>query len=134
MTTVSNLQTVHDIYAAFGRGDIPFIMDAIADNAVWEHSGDPALLPFAGTFSGKAEILQFFQLLGGNANHTTFVPSNFREEGSKVINDIYLEGVTRTTGKPYTANSIFTWTFDDNGKISHWKNEGDTSSLEAAFV
>ena len=34
---MSNLQTVQDIYAAFGRGDIPAILDELADDVRWDH-------------------------------------------------------------------------------------------------
>ena len=34
--SVSNLATVRGIYAAFGRGDIPAILDALAEDVEWE--------------------------------------------------------------------------------------------------
>jgi len=35
-----NLETVKRIYAAFGRGDIPAILDTLADNVAWEAWAD----------------------------------------------------------------------------------------------
>ena len=32
----SNLQTINTIYEAFGKGNIPAIIDCIADNSEWE--------------------------------------------------------------------------------------------------
>ncbi len=33
---MSNLGTTQAIYEAFGRGDIPFILDQLADDVAWE--------------------------------------------------------------------------------------------------
>ena len=35
-----NLETVKQIYAAFARGDIPAILDTLADNVAWEAWAD----------------------------------------------------------------------------------------------
>lgn len=38
--TASNIQTVQEIYAAFGRGDIPAIPGHLAENVIWEYDKD----------------------------------------------------------------------------------------------
>ena len=51
MTAISNLETVQHIYEAFGKGDIPGILANLSEEALWEHHGNPQVIPFAGTFN-----------------------------------------------------------------------------------
>ncbi|HMQ63305.1 MAG TPA: nuclear transport factor 2 family protein [Flavilitoribacter sp.] len=133
-TAISNLETVQQIYAAFGMGDVPAILDKLSDDAVWEHYGNTDLVPFAGKFVGKGEVLRFFQLLSQNTRFSNFQPSNFREEGHTVINDLYMDAMAVPTGKTMQATVTFYWTFDSHGKVVHWKNEGDIHLIDAAFT
>ena len=62
-----NLETVKQIYAASGRGDIPAILDTLADDVAWEAWADnsasklgvPWLLPR----HGKSGAAEFFGLV-----------------------------------------------------------------------
>ena len=38
--TTSNAATVADAYAAFGRGDVPAVLDRLAPDVAWEHWSD----------------------------------------------------------------------------------------------
>ena len=133
MTTVSNLSTVQSIYEAFGKGDIPTILANLSDNAVWNHYGNPSIVPFGGIYNGKDEIVQFFQKLGQNMQFASFHPHNFREAGNQVINDVSMEATAIPTGKSATTKVQFTWTFDENGKVTNWKNEGGLDIIEGIF-
>jgi ketosteroid isomerase-like protein len=59
---MDNVELVKTAYAAFGRGDIPAILDLLDDSVEWSC---PLTLPQGGAFSGKDGALQFFQGLGG---------------------------------------------------------------------
>jgi ketosteroid isomerase-like protein len=52
-------QTVKEMYAAFGRGDVGEIMQHVADDVLWESEG-PGELGFTGIRHGKQETLGFF--------------------------------------------------------------------------
>lgn len=56
---MGNLQTVQDIYAAFWRGDIPFILNALAEDVEW-HEPPGGEAPFKGTYRGREGVGQFF--------------------------------------------------------------------------
>ncbi|MEK7254855.1 MAG: nuclear transport factor 2 family protein [Bacteroidota bacterium] len=128
-----NLQTVQDIYARFGQGDIPGILEKLSPDAVWVHGADPAVVPYGGTYQGVAGAGEFFQKLGQNAQITSFTPSNFRVDGNKVMSDMAIEGKSLTTGKNWSENSVFVWEFDDSGKVARWEATGDFASMNAAF-
>ena len=127
-----NQQTVMDNYARFGQGDVPGILTTLADNVVWIHPGNPELVSFAGTYNGPAGVGQFFEKVGASVQFLTFQPSNFREEGNRVINDCHIEGKVLATGKTYVSDVVFTWTFGPDGKALRWEATGDISGLEAA--
>lgn len=129
----SNLQTIQQIYACFGQGDIPGILAKLADNVTFFNGADPAIAPFGGTFRGKDEVIRFFGALGNTTQTTHFEPSNFREEGGKIVNDVVHKGTVLSTGKPFNVSALFTWTFNDAGQPVDWKGTGDFSSMNEAF-
>ena len=60
--------TVTGIYEAFGRGDIPFNVDRLADDVQWEQwtawSPHEAGVPWLQPRRGKEGALEFFQIIG----------------------------------------------------------------------
>jgi ketosteroid isomerase-like protein len=56
-----NVAVVRAAYAAFGRGDIPAILELLHDDIAWSA---PRSLPQGGTFAGKDGAVQFFQGIG----------------------------------------------------------------------
>ena len=128
----ANVKTAMDGYAKFGAGDIAGIIASLDPNVVWVHTGDPALIPFAGTFRGQAEVGLFFEAVGKSVQITVFNPTNFREEGNTVINDIHIEGIVTATGKSYIDKGRMKWTFGPDGKAVRWEVVGDVPGLTAA--
>ncbi|OWY21492.1 nuclear transport factor 2 family protein [Sphingobacteriales bacterium UPWRP_1] len=129
----NNLATVQQIYACFAQGDIPGILAKLADNVTFFNGSNPAVAPFGGTFRGKDGVLQFFQNLGVTTQTTHFEPSNFREEGGKIVNDVLHNGIVTPTGKPFSVMALFTWSFNEAGQVTDWKGTGDFSSINNAF-
>ncbi|MBL7829110.1 MAG: nuclear transport factor 2 family protein [Saprospiraceae bacterium] len=128
----ANVQTAIDGYNKFGAGDIPGILASLDANIVWSHDGDPALIPFAGTFKGQAEVGRFFENVGKSVKVTVFNPTNFREQGNQVINDTHIEGVLLATGKTYVDDVVMTWTFGPDGKVIAWEAKGPMTGISAA--
>ena len=56
-----NVELVRGAYEAFGRGDIPAVMENFADDIDWHVS---EVLPQGGDAHGTEEVGQFFQRLG----------------------------------------------------------------------
>lgn len=61
----ANLAVVGGIYEAFGRGDIGFILDQIADDCEWEswldNHGQEAGIPPMQPRHGRAGVAEFFE-------------------------------------------------------------------------
>lgn len=128
----ANVKTAMDGYAKFGAGDIPGILASLSADIVWTHAGDPALIPFAGTFRGQAEVGRFFELVGKTIQVKVFNPTNFRENGNVVMNDCHIEGVVAATGKSFSDDVVMTWTFGPDGKAVTWEASGTMAGLAAA--
>lgn len=130
----NNLATVQQIYACFAQGDIPGILAKLSDDVTFFNGSDPNVAPFGGEFKGKDGVIRFFTALGGNVQTTHFEPSNFRETGHQVINEVRHDGIVPATGKPFSVTVGFSWTFNDSGQVTDWKGTGDFSSIDAALV
>lgn len=129
-----NLTTVQQNYARFGQGDVPGILSTMTEDAVWTHPGNPAIIPFAGTFTGPAEIGRFFENVGKSVQITRFEPFDFVENGNTVVNKINIAGTSLETGKTYSAVMEFRWMLNAEGKVTSWQAIGDVSTLELALT
>ena len=131
----ANVQTVMSNYAAFGKGDIPAILATLAPHCTWYHVGNPAIVPFAGTFSGPEEIgNKFFGAIPGAVQILSFEPSLRAEEGNTVITSVNIRGKSVATGKEYENTVEMRWTFDAAGKVVDYKNIFNPAALEAALT
>ena len=58
---MSGGDVIRQAYDAFGRSDIPGVLELLADDVQWDV---PDLLPQGGSFSGREDVGRFFQRLG----------------------------------------------------------------------
>ena len=63
MSERTNADVVQQGYEAFGRGDIPALLDLLTDDVEWTLQG-PSVIPFAGTRHGHEGVAEFFSVLG----------------------------------------------------------------------
>jgi uncharacterized protein len=47
-----NLQTIHKVYEAFGRGDVEGVISMLTDGVTWATPGPPDIIPYAGEKQG----------------------------------------------------------------------------------
>ena len=66
-----NATTVARLYAAFGKGDIPFIVSHIDDKCHWIGAGK-GYLPQGGIYAGKGAV-QFFAKLNEAVDFKSFI-------------------------------------------------------------
>src|SRR5437763_473048 len=60
-----NIQTIKDLYAAFGRGDVPTILAALSPDVSWEVEA-PAEISIAGIRKGPEAVKGFFQAIAAD--------------------------------------------------------------------
>ncbi|MBZ5633144.1 MAG: nuclear transport factor 2 family protein [Acidobacteriia bacterium] len=59
------IQTIKDLYAAFGRGDVAAILSQLAPDVSWEVEA-PAEVAFAGIRKGPEAVKGFFQAIASD--------------------------------------------------------------------
>lgn len=126
-----NLETVKNIYAAFGRGAIDVILAALADDVAWEawadNSAARAGVPWLQPRRGKAGAAEFFSLLG-----STLVVKEFRvlalmDGGNTIAAEFEIACDIPPTGGQYRDEEIHLWTFNDAGKVVRLRHYADTA-------
>jgi uncharacterized protein len=130
----NNLATVQQIYEAFGRGDIPFILGQLAEDVQWEQwaesSAHAANVPWLAPISGRDNVVGFFQVIGSwKINH--FAVTNVLVGGNQVAATIEIEAEL-PTGATLRDEEMHLWTFDDTGKVTHFRHYSDTAKHIAA--
>jgi ketosteroid isomerase-like protein len=130
MNEQQNVGTVQDIYEAFGRGDVQFIVDQLTDDIHWVSHFD-ALVPWAGDFSGKERVPLFFEAIFQSVKVEAFEPMEWIVADDAVVSLGEFACRVRTTGKQARTRWVFVWKFRD-GKICSYEQFHDPA-LAAAF-
>ena len=100
---MSNTATVQEAYAAFGRGDVPAILEKLADDVVWESEG-PAILVYTGVRRGKAEVKGFFDALGANHANPQLTITDYVASGDIVMTIGRYAATMKATGKKFDSS------------------------------
>jgi ketosteroid isomerase-like protein len=129
---MGNLEEVKDIYAAFGRGDIPAVTARFALDIDWDWYG-PESIPFAGTYKGRDGATELFQRLAANCEFHSFEPRDFYADGNAVVVQGWMDVTARPTGQRWDNYWIHLWTFKD-GLVARLREYHDTAAVAAAFA
>lgn len=131
MAASNTLQHVQDAYAAFGRGDIPALMELLADDIEWIIPG-PTDLPWKGVRYGKPAVQEWFGLLFQNIEFRAFAPQQFITDGDTVVCLVHNETTMRRTGRSLSYTEAQIWRFRDN-KLVRFQIFEDTAAIAAAY-
>ena len=131
---MSHTQTIQHLYAAFGRGDVPAILNHLADDVAWDNSGVASKeCPWNGNFTGKAHVPAFFKAVGENLDFAVFEPQTFVESGNHVTVVLRIEARLKKNGLPLKNDAVHVWTFNNTSKISKYQHFNDTAAELAAW-
>ena len=128
----NNAEFIHNMYAAFSRGDIPAILAAVADDAEWISYG-PAGIPYAGVFKGPAGAAQFFQALGGTQSEQKLTILETYSDGDQVMTVGRYSGVVNATQKRFDFEVAHFFTVR-NGKVVRFLDFYDTAAQLEAYT
>ncbi len=132
MAEQENAQTVKEIYAAFGRGDVPAILDTLAGGFEWHHHGPPDIVPWARSRHTRDEVADFFKVLADNLEVLAFEPQEYVAQGDKVVALGVFRARVKSTGRPFEYRWAMEWTFRDD-KVVQYRAYDDTAAIVAAF-
>ncbi len=123
------LGTLGSVYAAFARGDIDTIIAAMADDVKWEHWQDnraqQAGVNWLQPRQGKEGARAFFASLAP-FEFPQFDILSMMTGGNKVAVEVELTVFVPTLNARVKEEEIHLWTFNDDGKISHFRHYLDT--------
>lgn len=123
------LETVQSIYAAFGRGDIPAILAQLADDVQWEHwpdhRGQQAGVPWLLARHSRAEVAQFFAVVGQMQFHR-FELQDLLVGKDRVVAMVSIDA-TMPSGRRGQDEEIHLWTLNAQGQVSGFRHYIDTA-------
>jgi ketosteroid isomerase-like protein len=130
---MTNIDTVSEVYAAFGRGDVASILEVLADDIEWEYGMADAGVPWLRPRTGRAGALEFFQSLSA-VQFLKFEPTMLLASGDVVVALIDLACVVTATGIPIEEESeVHIWHFDGDGKVARFCHKLDSHQHWAAY-
>ena len=130
MSEQDNVRAVQAMFAAFGRGDIPAVLDALTDDVEWRLAG-PTEVTYAGTRRGRDQVAEFFKVLGQASEFEVFEPQEYIAQGDKVVVLGHERQRVRATGQVAENDWAMVFTLRD-GKIAKFRNYEDTAAVAAA--
>jgi uncharacterized protein len=126
----NNLETVNSIYEAFGKGDVPAIIDHLADNVQWEqwadNSSQKAGVPWMLARTGKDGALEFFKS-AGELDIKDFRVLSVMGNENQVAVEFVIEADVPATGGHYRDEEMHLWTFNEQGKVIRLRHYTDTA-------
>jgi hypothetical protein len=138
MSAEKNLRIVQDMYAAFGRGDIPFVLAQIADDCdgfgVVSATSTGVSWHVGTEVKGKAGAVRYFEALAGTVEHKAFEQRDLAATGDHVYATVRLVLAIKATGKTLELPEVVHhFTFRD-GKVVRCRVIEDTAASAAAFA
>ncbi|MGC4085218.1 MAG: nuclear transport factor 2 family protein [Vicinamibacterales bacterium] len=117
------------MYAAFGRGDVPAILDCLADDVHWEqwedNSAQKAGVPTMIGGTGKAAVASFFAEVG-RMQIAEFRVLDLMTSERQVAAEVFIDTIA-SSGRRYRDEEVHLWTFDDAGKVTRFRHYIDTA-------
>ena len=129
MTTQANVAAITKIYDAFGKGDIPYIIDQLSDDVHWMTHIEP-IVPWSGDRSGKTNVPSFFQAIDDSVDVLSFTPGDFVAEGDTVVSFGSFGCRVTATGKSATTAWVFIWKLRD-GLVTSYEQFHDPAIADA---
>jgi len=133
MSANDNIKTIQSVYEAFGRGDLPAILDAVTDDVDWASDASSTEVPWWGVRHGKDEVTDFFVKLADATEVTEFTPLELIGEGDTVLTVVRFGVKAKESGREATMLLHHYWKFRD-GKACYVRSSEDTAQVTAALT
>ena len=126
---MSNIKVIEEIYASFGRGDIPAILRHLAEDVEWEYAyrAAPNPVPWLQPRREKTGVAEFFKSLQDNLDIHRFGVNALAEGANLVVGIIDIEMTVKRTGKRIAEHDeAHIWRFNDAGMVVRFRHCADT--------
>lgn len=127
MTVTTPLETVQQIYAAFGRGDLPALLEGLADDVTWEYGAAPNPVPWLQPLQGRAAVPRFFDALLSAVEFQRFEVRRLLADGPLVVALVDAEFTVRATGRRVVeTDEVHLWHFGPDGRVQRFRHRADS--------
>lgn len=130
-TVDEHLRTVQGIYAAFGQGNLPAVLEALADDVEWRVDGPP-LIRYAGVRRGRRQVAEFFAALAEAVEMERFEPRRFIAQGDCVVVLGCEQLRVKSTGRTVRDDWVQVFTFQ-GGRVAQFREYLDSAAVAEAF-
>ena len=131
MNTQQNIELVQQAYAAYGRGDVEYVLACMLPEVDWEIPAVPAL-SFTGKRHGCDQVAEYFRLVGEKQAMREFTPREFIAQGDKVIVLGHGAWTAKETGQDFESDWVHVFTLKD-GRIAAFREFMDVHVAVEAF-
>lgn len=124
---MGSIETIQRIYSAFGRGDVPVILEALAPDVTWEYGTVPNEVPWLAPRRGREAVAGFFQALAAGANVESFKVADLVGNERLVVALIDIDLRVKATGRLISErDEPHIWRFDEQGRVVSFRHAADT--------
>ena len=131
-----NAATAADIYAAFGRGDVPAVLARLAPDVAWEswtdNSAQRGGVPYLVPRTGPGDVAGFFAELA-TMTVLDFAVLDLIGTGRQVAAEVRASFALPNGGR-FADEEVHLWTFDDAGRVCRFRHYVDTAKHLAAHA
>jgi ketosteroid isomerase-like protein len=117
------VEVVKGMYEAFGRGDVPAVLGAMAADIEWHEAEG---MPYGGVYHGPDEVAQ--KVFGPQIEDIPDfapTPEEFIATGDTVAAVVRYTGTGKSTGKALNLQVVHVWDVRD-GQIARFRQFADT--------
>lgn len=127
---MDNVSLLKNLYDAFGRGDIPTVLEAMSPDIHWyEAEGNPYMLRGEAWVGPDAVLNNLFMKLGVEWDGFSVRPKSFHGAGDSVIVEARYGGTYKATGKSMDTQVCHVWDVK-GGKVARFQQYVDTAKLQ----
>jgi len=131
---MSNVQLAKDIYAAFGRGDIPAVLAGFHPEIEWRQAEGNPYQPDGAAWIGPQAVLEkLFMRIGSEWEGFTVTVGTLHDAGEYVVMQGRYTGLYKPSGKRVDAQMCHVMRFRD-GKLSSFQQYVDTGQLQKVMA
>jgi ketosteroid isomerase-like protein len=131
---MSNVQLAKNIYAAFGRGDIPTVLAAFHPEIEWRQAEGNPYQPTGGAWVGPQAVLEkLFMRLGAEWEGFTVTVHALHDAGEHVVMEGRYTGAYKPSNRSVDAQVCHVLRFRE-GKLLSFQQYVDTGQLQSVMA
>jgi ketosteroid isomerase-like protein len=130
-STARNRARVEEIYGAYLRGDLPFVLDAMAEDVRWTSGEATSGAPWCGERVGRDGVAAYFAALRGECDIVGYEIGRVIVDGDWAAVTARVRAAFRRSGEVQELGKVDVMRLRD-GLVAEFREYYDTSAIAAA--